>query len=388
MPIYKAAIKIVSITAPGSADVDAQKGNIGVDDALLIERVEGGTRLAGSVDRVNRSVSHPLFGAWELPSKFDSVVPVDLFQQSGTVTLDTNAGSLTLVWAWEGERIRFEGVLTLLPLYAVIASAVSFRGTANKTDAVLAPPASVIGDLRGIGTDYNWFTTDYAGLWPRLVAGNCNVTGIEFFSWSTQYDLKKGLAPLRDPYKRLLEATRAHGGKVLVSLCNDNRGQEKYGGNGDSWSEFARLADEGLAFVLEQGAEGVLMQPVAEGTSSWAKRWEPEAIKRANAAGFETVSNPHSRPENPSFGAKRNAYHPFKTSDTGTSGDIVVTDTGTIISSLTVGGWGGTEYDVADVAAYAKRVREAGNRDLVIYGFLNVKSVSDAAIKAVGDAWR
>lgn len=258
----------------------------------------------------------------------------------------------------------------------------------GKPKVTKCPASGAPGTLRGIGVDYNWIGVDYDGFFERLAQNGCNATSIEFFGWATTYDLNRGLEPLKEKYRAALAAARKHEGMLFVSLCNDNQGSGKYGDTRHVWANLGTLPDRALEFIISCGASNVIVQPVAEGQTSWGKNWEPKAIARLNAAGFVTCWNRGSRPTSPAGGANRNAYHPFKTADVGTPEDIIVTDTGTILNVLTTGGiYGGSLRDSA-VAQYAGAVHRAGNRDLLIYTFTGLHDVDNAEMAAVGNAWK
>jgi len=258
----------------------------------------------------------------------------------------------------------------------------------GKPKLTKCPPSGAPGTLRGISVDYNWLGVDYGDFFERLAQNGCNATSIEFFGWSTTYDLAQGLEPLKVKYQAALAATRAHGGMLFVSLCNDNQGSGKYGDRRKRWSRMGNMPDQALDYIISCGPANVIVQPVSEGQTSWGKSWELSAIAKLNGAGFVTCWNRGSRPTSPGAGANRNAYHPFKTSDVGTPEDIIVTDTGTILTVLTEGGIYGNSLRDSAVAQYAAAVRRAGNRDLLIYTFTGLHDVDSAEMAAVGNAWQ
>lgn len=258
----------------------------------------------------------------------------------------------------------------------------------STTPAVRCPPYTGPGTLRGIGVDYNWLGVNYEKGFRMLAQAGCNATSIEFFGWSGSYDINRGLGPLKDPYKRVLEAARKYGGIVFNSLLNDNQGNGKYGDKRKRWSKYAGLANEALDFCISLGPEGHWIQPVAETGSEWGKAFEQTAIARLNAAGIVSVYNRGSRPTAPACGAKRNAYHPFQASDMGTPDDIIVTDTGKMVGWFLLGGIYGSEVNDDAARIYAKAVCDAGKRDLLIYTFTGVKMLDEGAARAMGEAWK
>jgi len=243
------------------------------------------------------------------------------------------------------------------------------------------------GTLRGVGVDYNWTGVDWRKGWRTLAKYGCNATSIELFMWSTTYDVRQGLNPLKAPYRKLLAEARAHGGTVFVSVCNDNQGSGKYGDQAPPWSKLNALATEAIQWLATLGPEGQIIQPVSETQSAWGSSFERWAITFLNQHGFDTVWNHASRPTEPGAGSDRNAYHPFKVNDVGTPCDIIVTDTGTILNALVHGGIYGGDFKDDAIYDYARRVKIAGQRDLLIYAFTGVKALDAGACKAVGAAW-
>lgn len=257
-----------------------------------------------------------------------------------------------------------------------------------KEDTPKCPPYTGPGSLRGVSVDYNWIKVDYGKAFKALAEAGCNATSIEFFMWSGTYDVAKGLSPLKDPYKRAIDAARKHGGILFNSLTNDNQGSGKYGDRRKRLENYSTLVYDALDFCISLGSEGQWIQPVAETSSAWARTFEEVAIDRINASGCVSVYNRGSRPTSPSQGAKRNAYHPFRTSDVGTADDIVVTDTGTILGQLQDGGIYGKTINDTAAGNYAETVRKAGNRDLLIYTFTGLSEFDVGAAEAVGKAWK
>lgn len=261
-----------------------------------------------------------------------------------------------------------------------------FGGSGKPT--VKCPAWGAPGTIRGVGCDYNWMTLDHDVYYKLLAENGCNGQGIEFFGWSGTYNLARGLEPLKGPYMSAIKAARKCGGVLFVSLCNDNQGQGKYGDRRKPWSSHAGLAEQALQFIIAQGPANVIVQPVSETQTGWGSGFERSAMAKLNGAGFETCYNHGSRPTAPGAGSDRNAYHPFKMEDVGTADDVIVTDTGTILNALQEGGVYGVAFNDARVSTYAKRIRAAGQRDLLIYGFTGIKTADVGAMKAIGDAWR
>ena len=243
------------------------------------------------------------------------------------------------------------------------------------------------GTLRGVGVDYNWTGVDYAKVFRTMAKHGCNVTSLEFFGWSTTIDLSGGLEPLKGPYLKALKAARKAGGWLFVSDFNDNQGSGKYGDTNPPWSKLDALARETIEWQCSLGPKGQIIQPVSETQSEWGRRFEAWAISRLNAAGIISVYNRASRPTAPALGATRNAYHPFKVNDVATDGDIIVTDTGTILNTLVHGGIYGGDFKDDAVYDYARRVKISGQRDLIIYAFTGIKEFDEGACRAVGRAW-
>jgi len=244
------------------------------------------------------------------------------------------------------------------------------------------------GTLRGVGVDYNWPGVDYKKVFRTMAKHGCNVTSLEFFGWSTTIDLSDGLEPLKGPYLKALKAARKAGGWLFVSVCNDNQGSGKYGDKNPSWSKMDGLAQEAIDWLCSLGSKGQIIQPVSETQSECGRRFEAWAIARLNQAGIITVYNRASRPTAPALGSVRNAYHPFKVSDVATEGDIIVTDTGTILNTLVHGGIYGGDFKDDAVFDYASRVHQVGNRDLIIYAFTGMTEFDEGACKAVAAAWK
>jgi hypothetical protein len=243
------------------------------------------------------------------------------------------------------------------------------------------------GSLRGVGVDYNWPSVDYRKAFRTIAKCGCNVTSLEFFGWSTTIPLGNGLEPLKNPYLKALKAARKYGGWLFVSVCNDNQGSGKYGDKNPPWSEMDGLAKEAIDWLASLGPKGQIIQPVSETQSEWGRRFEAWAIGRLNESGIISVYNRASRPTAPALGATRNAYHPFKVNDVATPDDIIVTDTGTILNALVHGGIYGGDFKDDAVYDYARRVRQVGQRDLIVYAFTGVKEFDIGACKAVGAVW-
>lgn len=253
---------------------------------------------------------------------------------------------------------------------------------------VKCPPVGAPGTMRGVSMDYNWDKVDFDAYFAMLAINGCNGTGIEFWMWSGCYDINRGLEPLKAPYQRAVTAARKYGGTLFVSLCNDNQGSGKYKDTRKKWEKYDGLAKASLDFIIACGPANVIVQPVSETQTSWGSGFERTAMAKLNAAGFVTCYNHGSRPKEPGAGSDRNAYHPFKMEDVATAGDIIVTDTGTIITALQDGGIYGTTFNDQRVATYAQRVKAAGQRDLLIYGFTGVVGMDEGAVAAVGQAWK
>jgi hypothetical protein len=88
---------------------------------------------------------------------------------------------------------------------------------------------------------------NYDEAFRTLAKANCNATSIEFFMWDPNYDIARGLEPLKAPYKRAVAAARNQGGILFVSLLNDNQGKGTYGSKRKEWAHHATLANDALA---------------------------------------------------------------------------------------------------------------------------------------------
>ena len=234
--------------------------------------------------------------------------------------------------------------------------------------------------LIGIGNDYNWPFLDAKKLASEMVKYRNTATSIELALWGQWSVFKWGVSALSPYFKKLVNAIRGKGITLLVSCCNDNQGQHKYGDTLNPLAAYPKIVEGLMNLVLSVGPSNLIVQPVSEGQTSCGMQIEKTWIEKFNKAGFVTCFNRGSRPTTPMYGADRNAYHPTSTSDIGTAGDIVVTDTGSILKQLLNGGIYGSSVNAKAAQSYSRKVKG----DCIIYTFTNVKTIQSEAMKAVG----
>lgn len=241
--------------------------------------------------------------------------------------------------------------------------------------------------LRGYGRVNWWAAAGKAALRRDLVA--CAAAGVEIYTiemagWAESSVLRNE-DRLREAcalYAWLVEQCRALGLWLLVSIVNDNAGSGKYGDQCVSLAEAGDALNALAECVRKNGAENVLVQPVAETRTDAGRAFVAHCVAVLN--GFTLVNNAGSRPTDPG-GMQHFAWHPFKVADIAgaPTGALVVSDTGSIVVELggSLDGPGNPEK----VKAFARAVRSRGCPAAVYYAFMR-REHDGGAIEAMGAA--
>lgn len=243
-----------------------------------------------------------------------------------------------------------------------------------------------IKNILGYGPVNHWASQDFEKWLDAQVRNNVNWVTIEFFCWNSPQEDRSHYYEnpdnLKKPYQKLVKECRKRNIVLMVSIVNDNKGSGKYGDDKKGLAYYKSQIRRGREIVLEEGPEGVVIQPVAETQTNEGQTFESETIDLAHQKGFKTCWNNNSRPTN-SNGCTYFAYHPSSTSDIGVEGGIIVVDHGQILRELSKNGkdvFG--PYDPVKISSYAAKVH-AGQRGFVHYGFGD-DQVDFDIIKALG----
>lgn len=248
------------------------------------------------------------------------------------------------------------------------------------------PPALAAGKTRtGYGRANCWAGAGKSTLRKDLVA--CAAAGVdlhtvEMAGWAetSVFGDAKRLADAQALYGWLVGQCRALGLWLLVSIANDNAGSGKYGDRGVGLARATADLHALAECVRRNGADNVLVQPVAETRTDAGRAFEAHCA--ALLTGFELVNNAGSRPAG--AGAMRHfAWHPFKVADIAGApeGALVVSDTGSIV--LELGGSLDGPGNPAALKRYVAAVKARGCPAAVYYAFLR-QAHDAAAIKALG----
>ena len=228
---------------------------------------------------------------------------------------------------------------------------------------------------KGYGAVNYWHTLKAKDQADLVAEYGVNVYHIEFFGWA---DSRRDLDSVKGKYKDLLAECRKRKVVLFVSIFNDNSHLSKYGNT--PWIPSLDYLKSALNFIIEQGSDGVIIQPVAETQTSVGSNFETYAKGTLSQKGFRTCYNRGSRPSAPPAGWTFAGYHPNNTTTKVPAGAVCVTDTGNILNQL--GGY--SQFDPAKVTAYGNTVLKTWHRPLVLYGFQH-KSLDKESVKALGN---
>ena len=228
---------------------------------------------------------------------------------------------------------------------------------------------------KGYGAVNNWFSINMAAQADVVAEYGVDVYHIEFFGWA---DTRTDLDKIKPKYIELLAECRKRNVVLFVSVFNDNSHLSKYGNK--PWIPSLEYLKSSLTFIIEQGGEGVIVQPVAETQTSVGSKFEAYGKTALANAGIKSCYNKGSRPSSPPAGWTYAAYHPNTTSAKIPAGAICVTDTGSILREL--GGY--TKFDAAKVTAYGDKVLKTWKRPLILYGFQHTV-LDREAVQALGN---
>ena len=183
-------------------------------------------------------------------------------------------------------------------------------------------------------------------------------------------------------YRFLLRQCRRRGMWLFVSTVNDNMGLKKYNDPGIPLEDVYPQAQELVEIVFRNGAQNVMVQPVAEVRTEAGRRFETYSKERL--CGFFLVHNgnwgfPGSRPE----GFNARAVHPPSAAFPVPDDAFIVSDHGSFIPQLTIDRSMAGEADPGLLEAWLIRMRHQGVPMVGYYAFQ--REVTDAtAIRTIG----
>jgi len=139
-------------------------------------------------------------------------------------------------------------------------------------------------------------------------------------------------------YKVLIDECRALGLIALIDIHNQNSGSRKYGELGRKLGDPAEveLIDWGIELVRKHGPANVVVVPCRETGDASGLDVERKCVERLE--GFQLCANAGSRTWPVPGWADYAEWHPWTVDEVPPSGAIVVSDTGSILNQLNVGG--------------------------------------------------
>jgi len=308
-------------------------------------------------------------------------------------------------------------LLSVVCLAAAVTSSFGMGQWKPKPPVVTnTPPVSSVyptqpKEVLGIGRDYTWTDGGQPAFMAMLAKyPPINATSIEYAGWT----LGKGLFLYRDGndkiaphYKKLVKDARAAKKMVIVSVLNDNKGAKKYGDDNKRLDQYKSHCDAALKTVLAEGPEGVWVQVMAETQSPYGAELEKKWIPIFKAAGFKTINNNGSRPQNKGA-ADYFAWHNCSMNDYGKPGCILIPDCGSAIgtyiatlglyimqgaeqsaiSLYTVGGINGKTLNAGVIEKLGKDVGALKDRGLNIYTAWMLEKVDESVVQALVRGWK
>ena len=239
--------------------------------------------------------------------------------------------------------VRFLWAAALVPLLLA-------GGCEEKTSPYASSPGGRSRSLRsgntvlGYGRIAHW-ALDLNLLKAELAA--CDEAGIGIYTVSLlgwwRYALPGATdAQIRDMteagYKALIDECRSRGMIALVDIHNQNSGSRKHGEQGRRLDDPAEVAliDWGIELVRKQGPANVVVVPCREAREESGFSVERKCVERLD--GFQLCANAGSRTWPVPGWADYAEWHPWTVDEVPPSGAIVVSDTGSILNQLNVGG--------------------------------------------------
>lgn len=149
------------------------------------------------------------------------------------------------------------------------------------------------------GNAYGWHRNDHdaaaAALRFRGLAG-----GIIELAAGFESDVDGYANPhlVEQPFRDMVKAYRRHDLTLLVVVTNANVRFTKWGNHARSLAQVVDHCDWLQHLVLDQGPEGLIVQPVAEAGEEWID-YERQWGAVFKSRGFFTAYNAHSRPVPP-----------------------------------------------------------------------------------------
>ena len=139
-------------------------------------------------------------------------------------------------------------------------------------------------------------------------------------------------------YEVLIDECRSLGLIALIDIHNQNSGSRKYGERGRALGDPAEVAliDWGIELVRKHGSGNVVVIPCRETGDASGLDVERKCVERLD--GFQLCANTGARTWPAPGWADYAEWHPWSIDNVPPSGAIVVSDTGTILNQLNVGG--------------------------------------------------
>ena len=139
-------------------------------------------------------------------------------------------------------------------------------------------------------------------------------------------------------YKVLIDECRSLGMVALIDIHNQNSGSRKYGEQGRTLDDPAEveLIDWGIELVRKHGPANVVVVPCRETGDAGGLAVERKCVEQLD--GFQLCANTGARTWPVPGWADFAEWHPWSVDEAPPSGAIVVSDTGTILNQLNVGG--------------------------------------------------
>lgn len=206
----------------------------------------------------------------------------------------------------------------------------------------------------------------------RMQQKNVRFFGVEAVGNANE-DVLVNSAKLAQVKSRLLfEAKQCHGRGIWfnVIVANDNAGDGGYQNGG--YTLQARLAQytsfmDWIAENLAPYKSCIIITPVAETQTSAGKSLESHAAKVF--AGWNLCANTGSRPTKPASWSKFYCFHPTSTGQWPNKDAIVLSDCGSTIRALNIGGDINGKSDPAKVKAWLAEGVKRGQAVVAVYGF-------------------
>lgn len=184
-------------------------------------------------------------------------------------------------------------------------------------------------------------------------------------------------------YKKLVKMTRAAGLWLFVSIVNDNMGQGKYGDTSPKLEKVLPMAQSLALMVKKNGADGVIVQPVAETQTNGGRIFEKYC--GGELYNFYLVYNGEGGfPKSPG-GFQFRAVHPSGTKVKCPGDAFAISDHSALIRQLARGGAMDGVANAGKVAEWAETVFKNSNcRVLGYYAFLRSQHDKET-INILGD---